>query len=66
MEKRLKRAIKYAEDMLMEYKKIGSDGAFGAMRINQELEQANKILSTFKQRSKIEIKEIIDSLLSIE
>ena len=62
MKQKLENAIEYAEDMLKEYKTIGSDGVFGAITIERELEHARKVLKTFDKRSEIEVKEIIESL----
>ena len=65
MKQKLENAIEYAEDMLKEYKTIGSDGVFAIMHIERELEHARKVLKTFDKRSEIEVKEIIESLNDI-
>jgi len=65
MKQKLENAIEYAEEMLKEYKTIGSDGVFATMHIERELEHAQKVLKTFDKRSEIEVKEIIESLNDI-
>ena len=66
MKNKLEKAIKYAEEMLEEYKQIGQPGMFGVITIGQELKQARKVLKTFDKRSELEIKEIIKSLKAIQ